>query len=647
MFTLNSYNMMSLAYFLLVPFITTTKAASCPLPCNCNWVEGKYFLNCMEKNITSVPLTNDNIEVVSLDNNPLNLNPYEFVRAGLRNVRKIRMRYCNISVLFGEVFSGLNNLHELDMSHNNLTIILPGQFPNLPELRILDLSNNTLSSIHKNSFASLGLKLERLDITNNLLVTLPWTTFTPLPSLKQISLGGNPWYCDCKLGEFHSELSRRNIVIDSVTCVSPSALATRYWGSLQQSDYTCSPTVSLPHPAQHSVLPGQVVPLHCQVTGNPAPKVTWRQDGAILLKTNNEMYRIIETKSEDGHGISIFSVLTILNTSSSSLGNYSCLAKNSIGMEKKDVNVMFLESAMRKEETDENYLILIITICASGVILIISIAIFVYCYMKKFKSLKFSSHSNSFTILEYKKKSSKDSEKPETGVYECLDMPGTLSRCSTLHTYLPDSSHHGGDDFDSVTLPRTDSNTLPRSCSIPMTCADSDVMKTETQSLSSMCTLMAMTNKPYSRECIGTISSVPDPIYGSIRRTITIPPQYHSYTHNVPVPTLWHQRPGYVTLPRRPKSCQVFRLDSHGPRTSSDGCRHNIISTLPLNKTKSYQRESTMMPPFSPASSALNTVGVPVVDTRTPIAVAEADIHKRPPSPQMSSSKVCLDTIAE
>jgi len=651
MFYFNLYNKKSSTYFLLVHLLTSTMTASCPLPCRCNWIEGKYSLNCLEKNITSLPLTSDDIEAVIFDKNPLTLNSYEFVRAGLSNVRKIRMRYCGISVLFGDVFSGLKNLHELDLSHNNLTIVIPGQFPKLPELRILDLSNNFLSSIHKNSFLSIGLKLERLDITNNFLVTLPWTTFNPLPSLKQISLGGNPWYCDCKLGELHSELIRRNILPDLVACASPPVLATRYWRSLQQSDFTCSPTISLPHPAQHSVLPGQVVTLHCQVTGNPAPKVTWRLDGAILLKTNNEMYRIIEPKSGDEHGSSIFSVLTILNMSSSSLGNYSCSAKNSIGREKKDINIIFLKTAKRKEETDDNYLLLTITICASVVILIICIVITVYCCMKKSKSLKFSSHSNSFTIFEYEKKPSKESEKSRAGTYDSLDMPGTLSKCSTLHTYLPDSSLYGGDDYDSVTLPRNDSVTLPRNASIltrsdsiPITSSDSDVMKTESQSLSSMLTLMTMSNKPYSRECIGTISSVPDPIYGSIRRTITIPPQYQSYTHNAPVPTLWHERPGYVTLPRRPKSCKVLPLDSHGPRTSADGCSHNNISSLPLDKTKPYQRESTMLSPYFPASSAFNTVGIPVV--HVPIAMAEADIHERPPSPQINS-KVCLDTIAE
>ena len=312
---------------------------------------------------------------------------------------------------------------------------------------------------------------------------------------------------------------------------------------------------------------------------------------------------------------------------------------------------------MRKEESDDNYLLLILTVCASVVILIISVVIIIYCYKIKFNSIKSSSHSNSFTILEYDKKYSKESEKPlkepqsihlpgsEAGAfYRTLQLPGTLSRCSTLRTYLPDDSHLSEDNYDTVTLPRTDSLILSRSESIPKTSRDFDAMRTKTQSLSSMFTVL--TNQPYSRECISTISSVPDPLYGWIRRTVTIPPHYQSYIHTTPTPTLWHQRPGYVTLPRRPKSNQNLPPDSHGPKTSND-CGHNYTSTMLLNKTKSYpyQRKSPILPPFSPASSPLNTVGIPVVDA--PVAIAEADIQERSPSPQSNSSRVCLDTIVE
>ena len=312
---------------------------------------------------------------------------------------------------------------------------------------------------------------------------------------------------------------------------------------------------------------------------------------------------------------------------------------------------------MRKEESDDNYLLLIMTVCASVVIVIISVVIIVYCYKIKFNSIKSSSHSNSFTILEYDKKSSKELEKPlkepqsihlpgsEAGAfYRSLQLPGTLSRCSTLRTYLPDDSHLSEDNYDTVTLPRTDSLILSRSESIPKTSRDFDAMRTKTQSLSSMFTVL--TNQPYSRECISTISSVPDPLYGCIRRTVTIPPHYQSYIHTTPTPTLWHHRPGYVTLPRRPKSNQNLPPDSHGPKPSND-CGHSYTSTLLLNKTKSYpyQRKSPILPPFSPASSPLNTVGIPVVDA--PVAIAEADIQERSPSPQSNSSRVCLDTIVE
>jgi len=631
------YGIASAKWSALLLVLTVTKlGTSCPLPCTCNWVEGKYTLNCAMKNISNPPISDGNIESVTLDKNPLNMKGYEFLTAGLRNVRKISMKFCNISQFFGEVFSGLNNLHELDLSRNALTYLKDGQFPSLPQLRILDLSHNILSSIHKNSFSGLGRKVERLDLSNNALMTIPWTTFIPLPSMKQVSLGANPWHCDCKLGELHSHLSRRKIVIESVMCNTPLTVASKNWRNLNQEDFTCSPTVSLPHPAEHSVLPGQVVPLHCQVSGNPTPSVTWTLDGVALLKTNNEVYSIIEKKSGDGSSISIFSVFTIMNMSSTNLGKYSCLAKNSIGMESKDIDLLFLDTAKLKGESENDSLIITITICASIVVIAIGIVIVIYCYAKRLMKIKSSSHSSSFTILEYKKKPSIDSctttpwLSPRPSVHDKMsheDVSGTLSRCSTRQAYLPEVGHHSsGDDGDTITLPRSDSVTLPK--------VDLDLIATEALSLSSLFT--PMTNKPFSRDSIGTISTLPDPIYNCVRRTTTFPPQYHSYAHSTPVPTLWHQRPGYVTLPRRPRysKCQDQLLDTLGPRTSADGCSHSNISSM------SYQNQFTMVPPCSSTSAtAINIVGIPAIE----VTKQEGDLQNI----QEDFGKVCLDTIPE
>ena len=142
--------------FLLVSLASTSFL--CPAPCQCKWQGGLNTLDCVEKNITNIPLTDDaKIEAVMLDRNNLDqLQEYEFVNAGLAHVRKLTMRYCKLDSFKEDLFSGLTNLHHLDLSHNSLTLLLSHQFPALPALRSLDLSHNLLHNIHKDSFYNLG-----------------------------------------------------------------------------------------------------------------------------------------------------------------------------------------------------------------------------------------------------------------------------------------------------------------------------------------------------------------------------------------------------------------------------------------------------------------------------------------------------------
>merc|ERR1719481_1113518 len=146
-------------------------------------------------------------------------------------------------------------------------------------------------------------------------------------------------------------------------------------------------------------------------------------------------------------------------------------------MESKDVDIYFQESAELKGESKNDSLLITIAICASIVVIAIGIVIVVYCYAKRLMKIKSSSHSSSFTILEYKKKPSTESctnvkapwvtPTPRPSVHDKMlheDISGTsLFRCSTRHTYLPEVGHHSsGDDGDTITLPRSDSVTLPK-----------------------------------------------------------------------------------------------------------------------------------------------------------------------------------------
>jgi len=641
-----------------------TLVSSCPSPCQCKWLDGWNTLDCFEKNITKLPSASDNIAAIILDKNDLSgLESYEFINAGLAHVRKISMKFTNLSDIDEDLFSGMNNLHELDLSHNSLTSLSRHQFPELPELRSLDVSHNSLRSIHKDSFANLGVKVERINLANNHLISVPWTTFIPLTNLKQLSLGDNPWHCDCKLGDLHSDLTHRNIIPDKATCTTPRTLFGRYWSTFHPSEFTCQPSVSLPHPQHHHVQAGQLVPLHCQVKGNPTPTVTWKQDGSTLPRGSYDTYSIRQTKDGNGHSTVIFSVLTIMNMSSLSLGRYSCLAENSVGLEQRDLNILFLDSTEGYAESENGQVILTIAICASLTITtIITLTVILVCCIIRRKGIKSSSHSRSFTTLEYEKKPAKDHDDfkptwtnpmpkpPRTGAYDrmsCEDIPGTLSRSSTRQTYLAsdpeypdgDTSHLTGDGHEEATLPRGETGWTR--CGHPPGLGVDD---SYTRDL-----FTPLSNRPGSRSSVGTISTF-DPIYGTVRRTL--PPQYaHSPHHPYQaIPLACHQRPGYVTLPRIPKSSQrpALPLDYLGPRSSADGCSHSSISTLPLNKSTYHQCNSTILPPYSPPPPAtiiaINTIGLPSVEKSS----SEGDYPTRTSTPQTHAAREgLLDTIPE
>eukprot|EP00092_Neocalanus_flemingeri_P022217 GFUD01024096.1.p1 GENE.GFUD01024096.1~~GFUD01024096.1.p1 ORF type:complete len:344 (+),score=58.19 GFUD01024096.1:39-1034(+) len=320
----------------------------------------------------------------------------------------------------------------------------------------------------------------------------------------------------------------------------------------------------------------------------------------------------------------------------------------------------------------------IIAVSASvAIILILVLLLIVLCFARKFKALKTSSHSSSFTILGFSDtRSAKPSKTnpmpkpPRTGAYDrmsCEDIPGTLSRGSTGLTYLladtcdGDTSHVSGEFQTEATLPRRETNWTRQACSTlfevqkssdPLDCPDMFPL---------------LVNRPGCRASIGTISissmSTIDPIYGTIEHPYPLPYPQHtfkpSHPNSPPNHPICHQRPGYVTLPRRPKSSHAQRpslssLDCLGPRTSADGSSHSNISTLPMNKCTDHRCQTTMLPPYSPpppaSISAINTVGLPPqVQHSSPQkqGPVRTSTPKTVPGPSPSPSRAQLDTIPE
>ena len=65
----------------------------------------------------------------------------------------------------------------------------------------------------------------------------------------------------------------------------------------------------------------------CQAIGEPFPNISWYFNGAMIDVTNASKYII----SNSSNGTMVISLLTIMNTQSSDVGRYTCVAENIIG----------------------------------------------------------------------------------------------------------------------------------------------------------------------------------------------------------------------------------------------------------------------------------------------------------------------------
>jgi len=643
-------NMGIIATWVLLLVSLAAPSSTCPAPCQCKWQDGLNTLDCVEKNITKLPLSSDTIEAMVLDRNDLSkLEPYEFYNAKWSHVRRVSMKFCLLDCVQEDLFTDLTNLHYLDLSHNSLSYL--DKFPSLPVLRTLDLSNNLLTNIHKTSFSTIGPSLERIDLSQNLLTTIPATTFTLLPRLRQLSLGGNPWHCDCTLGELNSELSQKSILPREASCSTPARLATKSWSSFHPTEFTCPPTVSLPHYQQQSVQSGEDVPLHCQVSGNPIPTVTWRKDGYTIPQVSSDLYSISQ-KTGGAGSAAIFSMLTIRNMSRPSLGLYSCVAKNMEGVDEKELQVTYSEAEESSAESGEQSVVLIVAISASTAVIvsILLMLIGLYC-QRKMKVIQTSTHLSCYNDNKPSFTPTNPVPKPprvgDYGKMSCEDIPGTLSRCSTRQTYLPaetcdrDTSHLSGDSHEDDSWARYENFTPHGHPSMHF--------------IDSLDQIPLMSNLAGSRASIGTLSTIStiDPVYGTMRRPYQ-PQHTTALSQAMAPPPNCHPRPGYVTLPRRPKQRPALPLgDSLGPRSSADGCSHSNISTLPLDQSMNHQCKSTTLLPYTPPTpasiTAINTVGLPAVDNST----SEDDFPMRTSTPKTvpdlspPASRAHLDTIPE
>uniref|UniRef100_A0A673BYP8 SLIT and NTRK-like family, member 2 n=1 Tax=Sphaeramia orbicularis TaxID=375764 RepID=A0A673BYP8_9TELE len=196
------------------------------------------------------------LELLHLGNNRIAVIQ-EGAFENLTNLRRLYLNGNYIESLSQSLFAGLQSLQYLYLEYNIIKDILPQTFNSLHNLQLLFLNNNLLRSLPDNVFG--GTMLTRLNLRNNHFSYLPVRgVLDQLSAFIQIDLQENPWDCTCDIVALKNwmELSSTSVVVNEITCDSPS----KHAGRLLPGTDSVSPTESRIHtPELHPEVPLSVL----------------------------------------------------------------------------------------------------------------------------------------------------------------------------------------------------------------------------------------------------------------------------------------------------------------------------------------------------------------------------------------------------
>jgi Leucine-rich repeat (LRR) protein len=312
------------------------------------------------------------------DNDKLEIYPGAFKH--LSNLRSLELRKTG---LVGDIplniLSGLVSLTKLDISMNKLDRI--PKLGNAQSLEVLILTQNKLKSIPLCSFqgfknlkeihldfcnllsihdhAFLGLSnLKILKLDHNRLMSMSPVILGTLKSVS-VSLVGNLWSCDCSM--YHTKhwirQSRRNI---DIICDSPLELSGRRLQSLPRGVPNWrEPVIKDCCHESFLVKQGGNIMVNCSATGVPEPLTNFTQ---TISGTGNSLQ----------HGVNTLTITDIQTDA-----NFSCVAKNTVGVSRK---YFVIKVISKRCDLDSRVIAIIVTLIVISVLTLL-----VIIYITKFK----------------------------------------------------------------------------------------------------------------------------------------------------------------------------------------------------------------------------------------------------------------------
>lgn len=401
---------------------------NCPKQCKCVWASGNKQVDCSEGHFDSVPKNiSTDIQTLNLSGNPIHeISKEAFADVGQVNLKKLILSNCRLEVIHKHGLKGLAIMIELDLSSNNLTSLHRDTFDPVEKIRWIILNDNRIEKLDDGLFKNLPF-LQRVYLTNNRIVQIGVKTFMNVPklydlrldtnkmeylkvdalnqlSLTNLDLQDNPWRCDCYLEPLKNWFISKNLHRVPIVCAEPPKLHKIDWKNLSSSDFACMPSIVYPSTSTTLRSSDTNVTLSCQVDGNPLPEVHWVFNGHIIDETGDQYmvkgkYYVIETSTENSKWVNV----TIVDTSVSDNGEYSCVAKNTGGVDERMVVLAVAHNSpgiVVPTGMDNNMMPVLIGVSCTAAILLILLIILCWCCCRRRSSEKKGDASNGEALIE-------------------------------------------------------------------------------------------------------------------------------------------------------------------------------------------------------------------------------------------------------
>lgn len=375
-------------------------AIACPTECICKWRNGKRYVECIERDLKTIPSNLDSeTQVFDFSGNDLQVLQKEtFQKLGLLDLQKIYLTRCRLQKIDNHAFKGLANLVELDLSNNYLTVIPSSNFAFFTSLMKLSLNNNPITSIkthcfqhlsylntlelsdckveiiEKEAFAGLN-HLEWLRLNGNRLSNIQGENLFP-DTLRGIDLQNNNWNCDCHLKDLHSWLLNFNMphAVEPI-CSLPERLRKRTITSVANEEFACIPKIT-PTSVFLETNAGNNVTLECLVKAVPEAKISWLYQGQIIHNYSTMSVEPRDIYYVENGGTDKKSELYIFNITNDDNGTYSCLAENPAGRSRANYTVRIIvkeEPVVVVVTFPQRHLVVIVTVVFLIIVLLIAI----------------------------------------------------------------------------------------------------------------------------------------------------------------------------------------------------------------------------------------------------------------------------------